>query len=381
MGKRKVKFRRLNWDAWYFNSILTGNGFVISEPSEVSLDGIKKKALYGPQSPLYGTSYEDEQSFIERYRCDCGEIKGRQFEGEECPFCHTKVTYKDSNINITGWIRFGPNNRLINPYYYNKLENTIGKTVFNDIIYAKYKITTNGNKERPKPEDFESKPSSPYHGIGIELFYKEFDNIMDYFKSLKKNKAHAFDILKKERSKVFVSHAPVLSNILRPQSSTESTFYYNTVDKMVNTMYTLSENLKNCNSIEKDYILQRIQTKLNMLWDEYLNLLNQKEGWIRSEILGGSLNYTSRNVIIPSPDLKDNEIDLSYQTFLEIFKYKIIYYLMKLDDIKLGKAYSIWKRATTFDPKVYEIMEYLIKHGDIKILINRNPTLIIIWCR
>lgn len=111
------------------------------------------------------------------------------------------------------------------------------------------------------------------------------------------------------------------------------------------------------------------------MWNIYFEELNGKEGLIRGEMLGGSLNYTSRNVIVPDPTLHDNEIDLSYHTFLEVFKYKIIYYIMKLDDIMLSKAYTIWKEASKFNEKVYNIMMYIIRKEDVRILINRNPTL------
>ena len=62
-----------------------------------------------------GTSYEDETAFIERHRCECGAFKGRLFEGEECPLCHTKVEFRDSNIEFTGWIVLGDDN-YINQY-------------------------------------------------------------------------------------------------------------------------------------------------------------------------------------------------------------------------------------------------------------------------
>ena len=81
------------------------------------------------------------------------------------------------------------------------------------------------------------------------------------------------------------------------------------------------------------------------------------------------------------PTLRDNEVSMSYQTFLELFKYKIIYYIMKINDITLSKAHAIWKKASKFDPKVYDIMQFIIQYADVEVLINRNPTLIIIWCR
>lgn len=48
---------------------------------------------------------------------------------------------------------------------------------------------------------------------------------------------------------------------------------------------------------------------------------------------------------------------------------------MKLNDITLSKANAIWRKAATFDEKVYEIMQYIIEKEDTRILINRNPTL------
>ena len=285
--------RRLNWDGEFYSDILKGTGFIITEPAEVNIDGTKQKSMYGPQSPLYGTSYEDEQSFIERYRCKCGAFKSRQFEGEICPICSTKVEFRDSDINVTGWISLG-NNRIISPYYFNVLHQTLGKNVFPDIIYAKYKITTDGRRVKPTEEDLDTKPSSPFAGIGVDAFYENYENILTYFANQKKNKAKTFDLLLKQKRCVFVSHIPIASTLLRPQSITSDTFYFNSIDKIVNTMFSLSENLKNCIDVEKDYILQRLQTKVNEMWNIYFEVLNGKDGLIRGELLGGSLNFTSR---------------------------------------------------------------------------------------
>ena len=373
-GTQHVKFKRMNWDAMFYYDLIHKNGFTITEPAEVSLDSTRQKSMFGPQSPLYGTTYEDEQAFIERYRCQCGAFKSRQFEGEICPICGTPVEARDSDINITGWISLGTE-RVINPYYYQLFQKAIGRNVFPDIIEAKYKITTDGKKVLPKEEDLESKPLSPYSGIGYDKFYEQYENIIAYFKSVKKNKTSTLDLLLKEKRKVFISHIPIASTMLRPQSSTADTFYYNSVDKEINTLFSLSEHLKNAIDVEKDFIKQRIQKRLQGMWNQYFELLNGKEGHIRGEILGGSCNFTSRNVITPNPYLRDNEIDLSYHTFLELGKYKIIAYIMKLEDCNLSKAYSIWKKAFIFDERVYDIMMFIIKHEKTKVLINRNPTL------
>jgi hypothetical protein len=48
---------------------------------------------------------------------------------------------------------------------------------------------------------------------------------------------------------------------------------------------------------------------------------------------------------------------------------------MKIEDIPLAKAYDTWKNAIIFDKKVYDIMTFIVEQGDVKTLINRNPTL------
>lgn len=273
----------------------TGKSFVISEPAEINLDGNKMKSLYGPQSPLYGTSYEDEQSFVERYRCKCGAFKSKIFEGEECPICHTKVEYKDSDINVFGWITLGKN-RIISPYYYHLFKFATGERVFTDIIYAKYKITTDGKRIRPKSEDVDEVPTSIYAGKGIDYFYDHYEEILEYFKEKRKNKAHVINTLLAEKSNAFVSHIPIPSTLLRPQSISSDSFYYQSIDKLVNTTFSLSEELKNCLDVERDYLLNRLQTKVNSMWDIYFAELNGKEKLIRGELLGGSLkNLVNEN--------------------------------------------------------------------------------------
>ena len=298
MGKQIVRVKKVSWDILFYKDLMDGTGFIISEPAQVKIDKDKKKALYGPQSPLYGTSYEDEQAFIERFRCECGRFKGRQFEGETCPFCGTKITSKGNDIKITGWICTGENNKFIVPYWYEKLQKAIGKKIFPDIVTCKQRVDTDGHRSKYVPDE-NTQPLSPYSGIGIEEFMNQYDNILTYFQGVKKNKYDELQYLKENKSKVFASHVPIYSTLLRPQSITSDTFYYNSIDREINPLFTLSENIKDCNDIEKPFILQRIQERVNKMFEYNFELLNGKEGFIRDKLLGGSLNFSSRNVIIP----------------------------------------------------------------------------------
>lgn len=379
MGKRTVRVRRLNWDAECYADLQTGIGFIIDEPSGISIDGVKKKSLHGALSPLYGTTYEDEHAFIERYRCGCtgdAGLRGKLHEGEVCPICGQKVEYKPNDVNITGWISLGKE-KCINPYWYNILQNAIGKAVFEEMVIPKSIVNTDGQRTRLTAENLEDTvPLSDFSFIGINEFYDRYEEIIKYFAKKKKNKKEVFDNLLKSKDCVFTSHIPIYTTMLRPQSITSDTFYFGKIDKLINTLYKLSEMIKDCNPIDKDEISKRIQIKVNRMWDHNLEMINGKQGWIRDQILGGSLNFTSRNVIIPDPALHDNEVTLSYNAALELLKYPTIKYIRKLDNCSINEARREWEEAhNKFSKKVYEVMMYVVHTDKPMLLINRNPTL------
>lgn len=375
MGKQFVKARRRNWDADYYLDLMTGEGFQITEPAGFSLNGSKQKSLYGARSPLFGTNYEDEQAYMERYRCECGRFKSQMFEGEICPFCKTKVEFRDTNIKMTGWINFGTH-ILINPYFYRVLCQAIGTKVFEEIIKSRYKVNRDGNIEDITEDDIGESFLSPFSLIGIRGFFERYEEILAYFKKKNKKKAKTIDLLLTKKRFVFTSHIPIYSTMLRQQSITSDTFYFKGIDKLINTLFSLSEILKNgVEDIELNYILERSQEKVNKMWDMNFDLIDQKEGFIRGRVLGGPVNYIARNVIIPDPTLYDNEIDLSYHTFLVLFSYKIMYYLMKIEKIPLSRAYERWEQAYIFDETIYEIMLLIIQVEKPRVIINRNPTL------
>ena len=81
-------------------------------------------------------------------------------------------------------------------------------------------------------------------------------------------------------------------------------------------------------------------------------------------------------VIVPDPSLRVDQVKLPYQAFLELFRYEIIAYLSKINDVSESKAYEEWFYAKiTFSQKVYEVMKLIIKKHKPKIILNRNPTI------
>jgi hypothetical protein len=364
---------QVSWDRLFYDDIMNHDGFVISEPAVLSLDGRKEKNMFGPNSPLFGTTYGDEQAFMERHRCKCGEFKGLRFKGEICPFCGTKVEARDMDIKKTGWISLG-DNVLISPYWYKIFERTIGKKPFAEMVERIERVDADGNRHEVAYDE-DHPPSSPFAGIGIDGFYERYDEILDYFAAKKKDKREQLNQAKRCKYKAFIHHIPVYSTFLRPSSVTADTFYFNGIDKEINTLVNLSMTLRDCEPIEKPFIQTHMQTRLQTMWELNFNQVSQKKGFIRNKIISGSLNYTSRSVICPDPTLAVDQVDMSYQGFRILFKYKIIYYLMKILNISLADAYMKWKDAYKKDDYVLSIMNYIVKKEKPRILLNRNPTI------
>lgn len=377
--KRKTYIERLNWDAEFIQDIMSGNGFKITEPSSVTSETGKEKSLYGLYSPLYGTDYADEQAFVERYRCKCGYLTGKVFENELCPKCGSKVVYKDINIKFTGWISF-EKYKLINPYWYQVLNKALGTekkvNILKSIINSKQIVDINGQRSKYDPEVMGDIVTHPFVGVGMLYLREHFDEVLDYFENKKPKSKSKIEMIRRERQKVWCNKIPVYSTFMRPMSSTSETLYYTQMDKQLSPLFSISQSIKHAEEIEVDNLLTRAQERLNAYWDINFKLINGKQGWIRQNICGGSLNNTSRNVIIPDPSLKENEVVLSYHTFIELFKFQIIASLRDYGGMSLADADKRWASAYyKFDPLVYETMNQIIKEQEPMVIINRNPTL------
>lgn len=371
-----VKLVKLNWDEECEKDFLTGRGFEITEPA---FKAKEEKSMYGTHSPLFATDWEDEDAFSERYSCKCKELKGRVYEGEICQVCKTKVIFRDVDLRIFGWIKLHKH-AIIQPLFYRMLKSVIGDKQFTEIIEIDKDMTRDGHlKDKPSK-------TNPFKGIGLIEFKERFDEILDYYWTKKKNKHELITDIRRDKDKVFTSSIPVYSSVLRPVSYRNETFFFNSIDKKYNIIFSKSRLLntgiagagkkKAQSRLDEPTALESIQKGVNELWTLIFSQINQKDGHIKDQILGGRINFSARNVIIPDPYLRADEVRLGYLAFLELFKYEIIAHLVKMNDITYNTAYDEWYKATIkFDSKIYEIMMYLVKKRSPKILINRNPTI------
>lgn len=370
--RKKVIFPRLNWDTWFYTDIANGNGFIVTQSAAVTLDGKITKSQYGTNSPLFGTSYEDENAFMEKHSCDCGRITGRVFEGDTCPICHSVVKERPINIKKTAWFRLG-DNVVINPLWYHMFKKIIGKKEFPQMVDSMERVDKNGNRTRAIP-DVDYTPLSPYDGIGIDGFYEHYDEILDYF-GKKRKRQDETDYCKANKDKAFISHIPVYSTVLRPVSATADTLYYNSIERDIHPLFNLTESIRNCEPIEKPILQDAIQFRVNRMWEYNFNQINKKEGFIRNKLISGAMNYTSRMVISPDERLHIDEVGLPYHAFRVLYRYRIMYWLKVRDGCNAAEAYNRWQKSLTFDQHIYDIMMLIIQTEHPMALLNRNPTI------
>ena len=189
------RLKELDWTEEFKRDMITGNGFIIKQKAT---DKFKNILPEGIHSPKFGTTWSDENAFQERYRCECGELIGKLYEGEVCPKCHTKVKFNDVNLDIFGWMCLLHDYYIIQPAMYKKIYAFIGKKNLPNILDFKYVMNKDGYFEKPVEQD----KQHPFYGIGMYEFRKRFDEIMLWYYNKKKQKKDLYEnnvkILRKE---------------------------------------------------------------------------------------------------------------------------------------------------------------------------------------
>ena len=372
----RVRLVTCDWDQEALEQISSGKGFRITEAGKSDIK--QEPGLYSIHSPLYGTDYSSERAFEDRYSCKCGNLIGTNFDGVTCPKCKTKVEYVGIDMSKTGWIILD-NYCVIQTEYFKKIQSYLGTKTFMSII----------NYVDPDVRDLD--PNSPYAGIGLIAFKEHFVDIMNkYLKKGNAKKESLYIQIMSNLNNVFAHAIPVYSSHLRLFVIKGDEIKYSDEDKLFKQIFTNAQILNEkfeltrriegnfkrkfkVDTIRNEHILMKIQMDLNKLWDLTFESIKKKTGTIREQCLGGRINFTARNVIIPNKNLRADEITLGYTTFLELYKLEIISFLVTSMEISHAEAWRIWSSATiNFDPTVYKIMERMVTTRDVIVEINRN---------
>jgi DNA-directed RNA polymerase beta' subunit len=367
-----LKLAPISWNECYEQDIKTGLGFNISNPVAMVKD---QKTIDGIYSPLFGGEMEDD-TILERYRCQCKNYIGKFFEGEICPKCNTEVNYINDDIEKTGWISLEYD--IISPLFFYKIGKYIGKKNLLNIIKYTKEIDIDGNVSEE-----ETKKNCPFDNIGLMEFQERFDEIIEHYKN--EEKQNLYEHIVDNRDKIFTSKIPVFSTVLRPILIIKNMFRFSDINRkfmpLISNIAILNKtkSVLDQNMLKVLPLLYNIQLLVNEIHEMAVDMVAGKEGHIRGSILGIRVNFSSRCVIIPLiGDFKINEVVLPYLCFLELWKYEILNLLCQMEKCTLNEAHRRWHHATQeFDTKIYYIMKMIIDKtvGGVKVLVNRPPTL------
>lgn len=272
-----------NWDTECAYQMITGKGFPIRKNR--SFDSKQRKFIDGIHSPLFGTSWEDEDAFRDRFSCECGYRKGTIYEGEICPECGTRVGYVDVDLEKFGWIQLNTRYKIINPAMYTLLQKLIGKTTLDKIIKWDTEMDENAHVVRSND------PKNRWISIGLTGFYEHFSEIVEfYFKKRPKYEAYYWEILKKWDC-VFASNIPVYSSVLRPIFTSPAEYHYTKAEQAYNVIIGCMNKLNNYTSeidetnIEAvNSLLYQIQTKVLDIDEIAFRAIDKKTGHIHDGI-------------------------------------------------------------------------------------------------
>ena len=324
-----IKLRRLNLEHEFLVDMITNNGFLIEKDSRYMSTNVDQM--------INSSKFMDCE-----YRCDCGSFIGQDLVGQKCPRCGSEISLHSLNFQYTGWIDLGEHH-VISPVYYAIVKRVLGNNMLRFIIgdyKADYSVQYNENNT-----DFEENKKNKktgrvsqndiayiikkipinkhrFQGLGLDGFYANFEEVMTACAP----KSHPeLQLLLDNKASVFTSKIPIYSTAFRPVSKTSETMFYPRINKwfsMICAIYCKLDDM--VLDIEKIQALNYIQNYMVQATDFLIaNEIKGKEGFVRSEIIGGTFAFSGRGVITYDNTLAADEIDIPYPTAVTAYQYKI----------------------------------------------------------
>lgn len=374
-----MQLRRINLEHEYLVDMITHNGFLI-----------KQEDRYAPTNVdalINSSKFTDCE-----YRCDCGAFIGQDIIGQVCPRCGTEITLHSLNFEYTGWLDIAPH-KVISPIYYNILKRVLGNNMLKFILgdyksdfsvqYNENDVNFEENKKSrktgiPNPNDLTyilkriPKTKLIYQGIGHDEFYQRFEEVLT---ACAPKANEDVPMLLEEKESVFTSKIPIYSTAFRPVSKTSETMFYPRINKWFSMMAAIYCKLEDMNlPIEYIQSLNCIQN----YWVEAVehlikNEISKKDGFVRSEIVGGTFSFSARSVIILDNSLRGDEIDLPLPMLIIAYQYKITHMLATRYNMTLEQAY-LYVQDYDENPLVVDLLQEILDQGQYVFMI-REPTI------
>ena len=373
------------------NNMVTSHEIFSKKTILASVNGEPMEQKRFADDSLFSKRIFGDMDSQEDYSCECGKLQGKFYEGTICQHCGKPVEFVGLNIGKYGWIDLslskynedgvmteaGNGCHLIEYIPYLQLEKVIGRENLRNIIHVRNVITITGDIDTEELANLRSvSQEAKYYYSGIDGFYNNYNEILDYYFELRGNKYQKLYEYLKNRDEVFTDKIPVVSVILRPAMRTEDGLKLDDINiKYQNILKNLSM-LKDPNMITiiRDATIEQIQAEFMQLSEEILEAIKSKAGIIRNQICGTRVNFSARNIISPAKaGVEIDEIVLPYLTFLELYKFEIINILRNTENISIKAAEKEWFNATLkFNEKIYLIMKKMIDDNEVGVLLNRR---------
>lgn len=296
------------------------------------------------------------------------------------------------NVDIMGWIDF-EGIPLINPLHFERLSKLFRKSKFVEMISYDKNITANGKIIDYTEEEIEKSKDFPTKNIGLFEFKDRFLEILrdETRPELKNSKEYRTVLNAYLNDTLFTDCFPVFSPKLRPAEVNPSSKDFRFTE--INTIYNFL--IAHTNAIKEELADPEISFEenrlqiLNLIFQAQMdlyqivlyvidNMLKEKSGFIRKNIIGSRINFSARNVITPEPNNGINEVSMNYITFARLYRpllINLVYHAKHLDFNSAERYVS--DRTTHFDPELYSYMNELVHktEGGMHIILNRNPSI------
>ena len=269
----------IDLDEERIKDVVSGRGFIIKSPKPIKEDLKDPDGIF---SNKYGPTLDDINPYQDRYKCDCGYMRGKVNNDQPCPICHTKVKYVDDNFGYFGWAVLKEPYHVIHPSLFITLSKFIDNDTFLNIIKFSKEIDKDGNIVETK-----APKNEPYYGIGMMGFYDKFEEIMEYYanKYKSKSKQEYYQVLMDAgKKKIFTHSIPVFTTLLRPYRVEGGDLHYEGINAIYKLLVALFANVSNdTNKIDKKEVIQNkllydAQMKIKELFDEIIKIFSGKKG-------------------------------------------------------------------------------------------------------
>jgi hypothetical protein len=327
--------------------------------------------------------------------CDCGLTKGMDVLGDECPECHSHVTFGgilDSNSMVArNWLsapRDLPNGWL-NPQIYLVLstwmqhKNRKGNYL-DDIL----------NVNEPISDEL----STVITDKGFAYFHKEFDRLIDFFAhshpvvSAKPDTPLVLAFIELYRDRIWCHYIPLLNSALAPayrddRPGRRKMSDQNT-DMAMSAAITLADLEHRPPHRDRAQQLHRVE---RLTWDAYSQIIayakdgkrkymSHKRALPRMMMFGARVHHSARAVITPITEPHSAlDIHFPYPMAVNTYRVPILNKLVFKRGYTPRQAYRKVKTGVmAFDDEIYEILMELIDESEFRglpFLWHRAPSI------